>query len=118
MVDWNYYNSHFSNLSEAEFNKIIDTAESFIKIRSRQNVIADIESNVTEELSDIRLIPYQNAICGVAEKLFAKMESVRDVTSVSNDGYSESYINQIDDEAVQIAKFYLAGTGIWGLHYV
>jgi len=118
MVDWSYYNSHFSNLTESEFNKVIDTAESFINIRGRKNIIDDIELNVAEDTSDVRLIPYKNAICGVAEKLFVKMESIRDVNSISNDGYSESYASQIDDEAVQIAKFYLAGTGIWGLQYV
>ena len=118
MVDWFYYNSHFSNLTESEFNKVIDTAESFVKIRGRKNIIDDIELNVEEELLDYRLIPYKNAICGVAEKLHIKLESTRDLTSISNDGYSESYTNGIDDEAVDVAKFYLAGTGIWGLQYV
>lgn len=118
MVDYSYYNSHFSNLTESEFDKVVDMAEAFISIRGRQDIIDDIELNVTEGISDVRLIPYKNAICGVAEKLYLKMESLRDVNSVSNDGYSESYTNQIDDEAIQIAKFYLSGTGVWGLHYV
>lgn len=118
MVNYDYYNSHFSNLSESEFNKVIDTAESFIKIRGRQNIIADIEQNEIDGITDVRLNPYKNAICGVAEKLHAKMESVRDVNSISNDGYSESYSNMIDDEVVQIAQFYLTGTSVWGLLYV
>ncbi len=118
MVNFDYYNAHFSNLTEVEFNKIIDTAESFVRIRARTHVVEEIEDDDTNDITDVRIIPYKNAICAVAEKLSAKAETIRDVNSISNDGYSESYISSIDSEVESVARFYLKGTGVWGLDYV
>lgn len=118
-VTYEFYTSHFSKLSETEFDKYIDEAESFIDLRGRINVINDLKDNEENEVSDIRILPYKLSICNILNAIY-DMEGESDfVTSISNGGYSESYEQKSKDERLMaIAKRILSGSGVWGVQYV
>jgi len=118
-VNYEFYTSHFSKLSESNFNKRIDEAESFINTMGRINVINDLKNNELLEVADIRILPYKLAICKVAEKQHELEGAADNLTSISNNGYSESYAVSNKTEIVSsLARNSLAGTGIWGVQYV
>ena len=118
MVDYSYYAARFNLLSEDEFTQYEALAKSFIDTRGRTNVIEEVVYDYNNSIDDVRIEPYKNAICAVAEKFQMKATTDREITSVSNDGYSETYTNSLDDELIKAARFYLKGTGIWGAIYV
>lgn len=78
-VTWEYYNSHFPKLSEGEFKKL--------EYRASRRVLKKI---VKKNLSTQEETDVMDCICNVIN-LLSVIESQAGKSSVSNDGYSESY---------------------------
>ena len=80
-VSWEYYNSHFPKLSEDEFNAYVYQATVIVKNRLNKN-FNDMNAEEQTKVKD--------CVCMI---LNSKLYSIGNVSSVSNDGYSESYTN-------------------------
>lgn len=117
IVEWEYYSSLYSKISESEFEKAETLAEKEVR-----EVIGYIRwSRITPETYGYDAL--QDCICKVMdmmknnEKLSARMG----VSSVSNDGYSESYGSEVTSsglkESLQSSiRGWLSGTGLIGAY--
>ncbi len=116
IVDWEYYNSLYSKVSEADFEKAEKQAEKAVC-----SVIGPIRwEQITEETFGYEQL--KDCICQVMDKIAADDEAGlgTGVTSVSNDGYSESYalqtsVQRMSDLRASI-RLWLSGTGLVGAY--
>lgn len=115
-VSWEYYSSHFNKLTQEEFNNLQYEASRLVSRLCRPYVL----KAVLENSEDTRNEYLNDAVCKVAEGMYEQaIHSIGSgVTSVSNDGYSESYAitkrEDADKELTAIAKRWLSGTGLVG----
>lgn len=89
IIDWEYYSSHFPQIiPEKQFNAVEAQAE------IEYNKVVKPYMDITEEKK-------QNAIFEVCNFLWSNQTvmSGKAVTSVSNNGYSESYAIKTKEEA-------------------
>ena len=91
IVSWEYYNSHFPKLSQEEYNRRI--------YRTTILVTNQLSKNI-EELSGEELIRVMDCICAVLNNDIDNSY----LSSVSNDGYSESYNTNIREVQKQNNK--------------
>lgn len=103
LIDWEYYNSHFPKLNEDRFNALSYQAERLVMKRLNKTELGDYENDV------------KDCICVVINELDTQSKS-NGVTSISNDGYSESYANSTKEENKQsiedIIYQWLGDTGL------
>lgn len=85
VVDWEYYNSHFSKISEEQFNEHVYQSQRLVLKRLPKDFAEYTES----EQIDIK-----DCICNVLNYKSVAEASANGVSSISNDGYSESYVQQ------------------------
>lgn len=116
IVNWEYYSSLFQKVKEEEFIRLESLAE-----REVQLVIGWIRwSNIVPE--DFYYEQLQYCICRVVNALAENEKSGKGkgVSSVSNDGYSESYTLQTEQqvrfELQSSIKAWLSGTGLVGAY--
>ena len=116
IVDWEYYNSLYANVSESEFDKLEPRAESEVCY-----VIGPIRwVNITENTFGYQQL--KDCICKVINKLKEndKSGAGKGISSASNDGYSESYVIQTEaqlrEELHCSIKSWLSGTGLIGAY--
>ncbi len=116
LVNWEDYSSLFDKVPEGEFSRYERLAE--IEVR---NVIGPIRwANITELTFGYAQL--KNCICNVVNALYESDHSAqgKGVTSVSNDGYSESYAVQTSTQAKaelqSMIKRWLSGTGLVGAY--
>lgn len=116
IVDWEYYSSLFSKVKEAEFNKAECLAEKEV-----MRVIGPIRwANITEDTFGYEQL--KDCICNVIDKMTEDNKSGKGkgVSSVSNDGYSVSYVVQTEEqlrsELQSSIKNWLSGTGLVGAY--
>lgn len=88
-VDWEYYNSHFPKLSEDDFNRYIYQATRIVLRRVDESLYDE------EKETDVK-----DCICCVLNKLY-EIEVSDNVSSVSNGGYSKSFVTSTKDEQDQ-----------------
>lgn len=86
-VTWEYYNSHFPKLSEEDFDKTIYRATKEVTKRLPK-----------KEYDGENLIDINDCICEVVNELHSQSKS-NGLSSVSNDGYSESYVSRTTEES-------------------
>lgn len=116
-VTWEYYSSlHDTVKNEDEFSRYEAKAEKEIRA-----VIGPIRwANITVDTFGYQQL--QDCICDVIDKMAADAGSGKGkgVSSVSNDGYSESYVIQTDeqlrDELYSAIIAWLSGTGLVGAY--
>lgn len=115
-VTWEYYSSLFSKVNESEFERAEALAEKEVCA-----VIGPIRwANITEDTFGYQQL--QDCICNVIDKMAddAKSGRGKGISSVSNDGYSESYsvANPVDlrNELQSSIKAWLSGTGLVGAY--
>lgn len=117
IVSWEYYNSlHSVATTQAEFTKYEALAEKEVR-----QVIGKIRfDGITSDTFGYDVL--KDCICNVIDKLIQDEASGRGqgITSVSNDGYSESYANGtsadlLNDMSSSI-KAWLSGTGLVGAY--
>ena len=89
VLDWEYYNSHFPKISEDEFNKYSYGAER--KVMKKLN-------KPFEEYSENEQTDIKDCICNVLNYQ-SVINKTNGISSVSNDGYSESYVQKEESQA-------------------
>lgn len=115
-VNWEYYSSLHDTVKEDEFNHAEALAEKEV-----QGVIGWIRwANITENTFGYEQL--KDCICNVIDKMAvdAKSGKGKGVSSVSNDGYSESYVVQTEEqlrsELQRSIRAWLSGTGLVGAY--
>lgn len=115
-VNWEYYSSLFSKVTEEEFDALERRAENEVML-----VVGPIRWNeITETTFGYETLKI--CICGVVNKLKENDTSSKGkgLASASNDGYSESYVIQteaeLDAEMKSAIKKWLSGTGLVGAY--
>lgn len=114
MVTWEYYNSLYKKIGKDEFNNAEALAEKEVK-----RVVGAIRwASISKETFGYDVL--QDCICKVIDKMAVDENSGKGkgVASVSNDGYSESYVVQTEvqlrDELQSSIRAWLSGTGLVG----
>lgn len=115
-VDWEYYSSLHNIVTEEDFDRAEGLAEKEV-----QRVIGWIRwANITEETFGYEQL--QDCICNVIDKMAADAKSGKGkgLSGVSNDGYSESYVVQTEEqlrkELQGSIRAWLSGTGLVGAY--
>ena len=115
LVSWEYYSSLYSVVTEGQFETAEALAEKeVIKV---VGLIHWSELNLQHLEDEIYGDQLMDCICKVINYLAeAPKAQGRGVASVSNDGYSESYVlqtqSQADDELGKNIRAWLSGTGL------
>lgn len=116
IVDWEYYNSLYGNVAKESFDRLEARAESEVCV-----VIGPIRwANITEDTFGYQQL--KDCICKVINKSVESEGSGagKGVASVSNAGYSESYVIQTEtqarEELQRLIRAWLSGTGLAGAY--
>lgn len=112
IVSWEYYNSLYSKVTETDFEKAETLAEKEVKR------VIGIPRWSALDSTEFYYEQLQDCICNTIDKM-ADMQNVasgKGISSVSNDGYSESYVLQTQTQAIaelqSCIKAWLSGTGL------
>ena len=115
-VNWEYYSSLHNTVKEDDFERLEAIAEKEVC-----NVIGPIRwANISDETFGFEQL--KDCICNVIDKMAEDAESGKGkgVSSVSNDGYSESYVVQTEEqlrsELQSSIRSWLSGTGLVGAY--
>ena len=115
-VTWEYYSSLHNIVNKDDFDRAEALAEKEVQL-----VIGWIRwANITEETFGYTKL--QDCICNVIDKVASDVKSGKGkgVSSVSNDGYSESYVIQTEEqlrsELNSSIRSWLSGTGLVGAY--
>ena len=122
-IDWEYYSSLFSNVNEDEFYAILQKAEAKLDVHThlRAKKFEDVfdEASATPFQKQVH-VQIQNTVCDLINALHTQEITGMGtgISSVSNDGYSESYkITTVAEKEVQLLSIIrsgLSGTGLAG----
>ena len=115
-VTWEYYSSLHNIVNKDDFDRAEALAEKEV-----QRVIGWIRwANITEETFGFEQL--KECICNVIDKMAVDKKSAKGkgVSSTSNDGYSESYVIQTEEqlrsELQSSIRAWLSGTGLVGAY--
>lgn len=114
IATWEYYNSLYNKASQEEFGRLEALAEKQVQL-----VIGQHRWNAIKE-SAFYFDRLRDCICRVIDKLVDLNHSGagKGISSVSNDGYSESYVvrtaEEYDNEIRTCIIRGLSGTGLVG----
>lgn len=116
IVNWEYYSSLSDTIRQEEFDKAERQAE-----REVRTVIGSIRwATITENTFGYDQL--KDCICNTMDKMAADSRSGKGkgLSGVSNDGYSESYVVQTEEqlrsELQSSIKAWLSGTGMVGAY--
>ena len=116
IVNWEYYSSLHDVVTEDKFEKAEKLAEKEVCA-----VIGPIRwARITKKTFGYAQL--QDCICNVIDKMATDKKSGKGkgVSSVSNDGYSESYVVQTEEqlrsELQSSIRAWLSGTGLVGAY--
>lgn len=115
LVSWEYYSSLYSTVSQSDFAKAEALAEK--EVIRVVGLIHWGELNLDDLDSEIYGDQLKDCICKVMNFMAeAPKAQGKGVASVSNDGYSESYVLQKQSDALEELgkniRSWLSGTGI------
>jgi len=115
-ITWEYYDSLYNNISEEDFERAEILAEKEVRA-----VIGPIRwAIITADTFGYEQL--QDCICKVINKMAEDKTSGKGkgISSVSNDGYSESYVVQTEEqlrsELRNCIRAWLSGTGLVGAY--
>lgn len=115
-VDWEYYGSLHDKVTEENFERAEALAEKEVQL-----AVGWIRwASITEETFGFGQL--KDCICAVIDKMAADSMSGKGkgISSVSNDGYSESYVVQTEEqlrsELQASIRAWLSGTGLVGAY--
>ena len=115
-VDWEYYSSLHSKIAKDDFDKKESMAENEVR-----SVIGPIRwATITADTFGYAQL--QDCICNVIDKMASDEKSGKGkgISSASNDGYSESYVIQTEEqlrsELQSSTRAWLSGTGLVGAY--
>ena len=116
IVSWEYYSSLYSKISETDFEKAEPLAEKEVKR------VIGIPRWSALDSTEFYYEQLQDCICNVIDKM-ADMKSSgagSGISSINNDGYSESYTLQTQSQATaelqSCIRAWLSGTGLAGAY--
>lgn len=116
IVSWEYYSSLFEKIAEEDFEKAELKAEKEVR-----KVIGPIRwDKITEETYGYEQL--KDCICNVMDKMAENdvLGVGKGLSSASNDGYSESYVIQTEEqvraEMRSLIRSWLSGTGLVGAY--
>lgn len=108
-IDWEFYNSHFPKLDQEAFERILPQAEMKINIYTHFRC----RDAAGYKLEQVRAAA-ANLVNAIADQ--ERTGAGKGISSASNDGYSESYVNstkgQAEEELKDICYNWLSGTGL------
>lgn len=116
IVSWEDYNSLYTTVDQTTFNRLEPLAEKQVR-----HVIGAGRWNSINP-NHFYYGQLQDCICSVIDKLasYEKSGAGRGLASVSNDGYSESYVvqtqSQVAGELRSCILQWLSGTGLVGAY--
>jgi len=122
-VDWEYYSSLYDNVSEEEFAKRNKQAEIKVNAVTHGRAFAFEEGYSESNATAFQKQVHEQIKTTVCELINAINEQETSgmgtgITSVSNDGYSESYnittAEQKETQLLSIIRTGLSGTGLAG----
>ena len=96
LVDYPYYQARFPQVTQEEFNKNIYRSQLYVSKR------VNVDINTLSSDFDIK-----DCICEVLNEVYMFNRN-KGVSSVSNSGYSESYVDSTDDKIDEIIEYYLS----------
>lgn len=121
-INWEYYNSYFPKLSQDDFTQIQPVAERKLDIYTHNRALTFFNEYVELGATDYQKRVYaqiKDAVCVIINRIYDNRRRKAGVTSVSNDGYSESFegVNETDleGELRSVAFNSLSGTGLMGV---
>src|SRR5574344_605479 len=116
IVSWEYYSSLYNKINEDDFERAEALAEKEVK-----RVIGIPRWNALDS-TEFYYEQLQDCICNTIDKM-ADMQNIasgKGMSSVSNDGYSESYVLQTQTQAMaeleSCIRAWLSGTGLAGAY--
>lgn len=116
IVNWEYYSSLYDTVNEKDFDRAEALAEKEVC-----RVIGPIRwAAITEQTFGYGQL--KDCICNVMDKMASDKKSGKGkgISSVSNDGYSESYVVQTEEqlrsELRSAILLWLSGTGLVGAY--
>lgn len=122
-ITWEYYSSLYSEVPEDDFDKMRDKAAAKLDVqthmRAKEFELAFDAETATDFQKQVHT-QIQNTVCELMNALYAQETSGMGtgITSVSNDGYSESYkittAAEKDAQLLTIIRSGLSGTGLAG----
>lgn len=122
-IDWEYYSSLYSEVPEAEFEKLVAKASAkldvYTHMRARNFELAFDADTATDWQKQVHA-QIQNTVCDLMNVLYAQESSGMGtgIASVSNDGYSESYkittAAEKEAQLISVIRSGLSGTGLAG----
>lgn len=122
-VTWEYYSSLFAKVTKDEFDRLAGQAEKRVNIFTRGRVEQFMKSYDAENATDFHHQVHDAVrftVCEVVNKLqFQETSGAGSgLSSVSNDGYSESYKVTTESERLAelnaVIRLGLSGTGLAG----
>lgn len=123
IVSWGDYDSLFSEVSEDEFKKLNARAEMKLNFYTHNRIKQFIDSYDESTATDFEKMKYEAVkmtICELINKVYdQELSGVgKGLSSVSNDGYSESYKvvteAEKEKELESVIRRGLSGTGLAG----
>ncbi len=123
-VTWEYYSSLFDKVSKNEFDKLAAQAEKRIDYLTHGRSGQFMSSYSANYATDFQKHVYESVMfttCELINKLYLQQSSSvgNGLSSVSNDGYSESYTvtteSERQTELDTVVRQGLSGTGLVGV---
>lgn len=123
-IDWEYYSTFYTEITEKEtFDRLCVKAEGKLDALTHMRAMRFMRDYRRTHATDFQKQVYtqvKNTVCELVNAIYIQEASGMGtgITSVSNDGYSESY--KITTEAEKEAQIYstiragLSGTGLAG----
>lgn len=122
-VTWEYYSSLFTKVNEEEFSRLSQLAEMRVNLLTHNRAEEFMKAYNAETATGFQNTVYRAVIltiCEVINKLHEQGSSAagNGITSVSNDGYSETYSITTETEKQMevdaVIRKGLSGTGLAG----
>ena len=122
-ITWEYYSSLYSEVPEADFDKLVSKASAkldvYTHMRARNFEASYDDATATDFQKQVHS-QIQNTVCDLVNALYVQETSGMGsgIASVSNDGYSESYkittAQEKEAQLLAISRSGLSGTGLAG----
>ena len=122
-INWEYYSSLYSVVPEEDFDRLYMKASGKLDVYTHmraRNFEIEFDMDTATDFQKQMHMQIQNTVCELMDALYVQDTSGMGtgITSVSNDGYSESYkITTAAEKEAQLQTFGLhglSGTGLAG----
>lgn len=123
-IDWGFYNSLFDKITDEDsFNRIYKKAELYFDTHTHfraKTFMKEFDETIASDFEIMKANAIKMTICELINNMFVQEMSEMGIgiSSVSNDGYSESYkITTAAEKEIQlmmVIRSGLSGTGLAG----